>query len=319
VRPHIVDLHEEPYSLAVASALRAVQREAPKARVCIYSAQNIYKRYPPPFSQLERRALSGASAAYPCSTEAGQVLRAKGFEGRLHVLPLGVSVEPVQAVRVGRDGLRVGFLGRLEPYKGADMALRAFAEAAFDVDAKLELVGAGSQEAALKRRADRLGIRSRVEFPGALSQDEALRRISRYHIVVVPSLTTRRWKEQFGRVAAQAMAAGTPVIASDCGALPEVLGGCGEVFSQGDSSELAVKLRRLLTDVDRRRQMTECGRRRVVEHLSWERVVEGVDRMYSLALSDPQPHSDAMRLRARRAHGRDSFQSDAGGHYRRPR
>ena len=78
VRPDIVDLHEEPYSLAVAGALRAVRLEVPEARICMYTAQNIAKRYPPPFRQLERHAHASTAAAYPCSTEAGEVLRAKG-------------------------------------------------------------------------------------------------------------------------------------------------------------------------------------------------------------------------------------------------
>ncbi len=53
VQPQIVDLHEEPYSLAVAFALPAIRREAPGARVCVYSAQNIQKHFPPPFRQLD--------------------------------------------------------------------------------------------------------------------------------------------------------------------------------------------------------------------------------------------------------------------------
>src|SRR5205823_4802934 len=92
LQPDAVDLHEEPYSLAVASALRVVRRAVPHAQVCVYTAQNILKRYPPPFRQLERRALSRVAAAYPCSTEAGDVLRAKGYAGSVHTIPLGVTM-----------------------------------------------------------------------------------------------------------------------------------------------------------------------------------------------------------------------------------
>mgnify|MGYP002382407940 CR=1 FL=1 len=92
VQPDIIDLQEEPYSLAVAFALRAARVEAPQARVCVYTAQNIEKRYPEPFRGFERRALGTVAAAYPCSSDAGAVLRAKGFQGSLHILPLGVTV-----------------------------------------------------------------------------------------------------------------------------------------------------------------------------------------------------------------------------------
>jgi glycosyltransferase involved in cell wall biosynthesis len=282
VRPEIVDVHEEPYSLAAAAALSAVRAEVPEARVCIYSAQNILKRYPPPFRQLQRRALRAATAAYPCSTEAGAVLRSNGFAGAVHVIPLGVTVRSDGAPREnsGARPLRVGFLGRLEPYKGAELALRAFVTAAADLDALLEIVGAGSERPSLERCAAELGVTARVTFTGAVSQADALARIAAYDVVLVPSLSTPRWKEQFGRITAQALEAGTPVIASNSGSLPEVLGDCGELFEEGDLAELSESLARLLRDPARRAYLSSRGRRRAVEAFSWDAVADGCDRMY---------------------------------------
>lgn len=280
LRPDIVDLHEEPYSLAVAAARWVVRREAPRARVCLYTAQNILKRYPPPFHQLERRALAGAAAAYPCSSEAGRVLRAKGFRGALHVLPLGVSLPHERPVRADDGTLRVGFAGRLVPEKGADLAVRAFASATEGLDASLEVLGSGVQEPELRRLVEDLGLAGRVLFAGAVDQNEALARIAGYDALLVPSRTRPNWKEQFGRVAVQAMAAGTPVIASDSGALPEVLGGCGELVPEGDVDAFSRALRRVLRDPARRGELAARGRRRAEEELSWERLAEGCDRMY---------------------------------------
>lgn len=285
VRPQIVDVHEEPYSLATAGILAAVGREAPSARICLYSAQNIPKRYPPPFRQLERRALAAAAAGYPCSTEAGDVMRAKGFTGSLHVLPLGVS--PV-ADRPPSDGrLRVGFVGRLEHYKGGDIALRAFAQVVpAHPDASLEFVGAGSAEPSLRTTARELGVASRVVFRGAVSQDKALALISRFDVLLVPSLTTPSWKEQFGRVAAQAMAAGTAVIASDSGSLREVVGDAGELVPEGDVAAFAARLEMLLADPSCRARLGQRGRQRAADHLSWEHVARECDRMYRRVLAD---------------------------------
>lgn len=280
MRPDIVDLHQEPYSLAAAAALRAARLEVPQAQVCIYTAQNILKRYPQPFRQLERRALATAAAAYPCSTEAGDVLRQKGFTGAIHVLPLGVSVKPPAARQFRLDGLRVGFLGRLEPYKGGEQAIRAFAAASEDLDASLEVVGAGSQRTALEACAAQLGVAGRVVFTGVVSQDEALVRMRGYDVVLVPSLTTASWKEQFGRIPAQALEAGTPVIASDSGSLREVVGECGELVPEGDVGRLADALARLLRDPVRRAELSAVGRRRAQEVFSWEVVADGCDRMY---------------------------------------
>ena len=71
--------------------------------------------------------MTRANACYPCSRDAGEVLRRKGFTGPLHVIPLGVTIPP-EPKRHSAGPAVVGFLGRLEPYKGAHVALRAFAD-----------------------------------------------------------------------------------------------------------------------------------------------------------------------------------------------
>jgi glycosyltransferase involved in cell wall biosynthesis len=278
LKPDIVDLQEEPYSLAVASALRATRAEAPHAKVCIYSAQNIFKRYPPPFRQLERRALACATGAYPCSAEAGEVMCAKGYGGLLRVLPLGVTL-PAQAPPE-KEPLTIGFVGRIEPYKGGMIALEAFAKAAADIDAYLEFLGSGSQEDDLKRQAAALGVQDKVLFSGARPQDEALQRIARYAAVVMPSVTTKTWKEQFGRVAVQAMAACTPVIASDSGSLREVVGPAGILVPEGDGEAVCRAIRRILLEPSVRAELARLGRARAEERFTWERVADGCDELY---------------------------------------
>lgn len=285
VRPQIVDIHEEPYSLAMAGVLRAIGREAPHAKICVYTAQNLLKTYPPPFRWIERRALASAAAAYPCSTEAGERLLAQGFRGSLHVMPLGVTVLPAAPRSPG--GTRVGFVGRLEPYKGGMISIRAFAQAANGADASLEVIGAGSEEVALRREAEATGLRDRVVFTGALSQDETLARIGRFDVLLVPSLTTPTWKEQFGRVAAQAMAAGTAVIASDCGSLREVVGDYGRLVPEGDVNAFAAALQTLLREPSRLAALGERGRQHAQKSLSWEYVSDRVDKMYREALEGP--------------------------------
>jgi glycosyltransferase involved in cell wall biosynthesis len=153
-----------------------------------------------------------------------------------------------------------------------------------DVDATLELVGSGPEEERLRRLADRLGLGGRVLFAGAVPQAEALERIRSYDVLVVPSRTTPSWKEQFGRVAAQALAAGTAVVASSSGSLPELLGGAGELVPEGDPNALRDSLRRLLGDPTRLDELTARGRERA-DALTWERVADGFDRMYREALA----------------------------------
>ncbi len=288
LQPDIVDVHEEPYSLAARGIVRAAAREVPNATIVIYTAQNLYKRYPLFFRRSERKVLRRVAAAYPCSTEAGQVLRRKGYGGPLHVLPLGVSPAPPRPDANGR--LRVGFVSRLVPEKGGRLAVEAFARASQGLDATLEIVGSGPDEPSLRALAG-----DNVVFTGAIPQHEALERISSYDVLLVPSLGTKRWKEQFGRVVAQGLAAGTPVIASDSGSLPEVLGGAGEIVSEGDADALADTLSTLLRDAGRREQLARLGRKRAAEALSWNRVAEGFDSMYRESHAAVLDQRDARR------------------------
>src|SRR4029079_10921457 len=94
---------------------------------------------------------------------------------------------------------------------------------------EVELIvhGDGSTVDELRELTTRLGCRERVRFVGFVDHDRLPARYRDVDIVAVPSLRTTRWVEQFGRVAVEAMACGVPVVASDDGALREVVGGAG--------------------------------------------------------------------------------------------
>ena len=150
----LIDLHEEPFGLAVAEVLALRRLRCRRTPFLVSSAQNIDKRYPPPFRWFERWSLAHASGAYTCNAEAGAILRRKGLRGALELLPLGVDVARFAPVHrgppVGR--LRIGFVGRLIPHKGADVLIDSLA---LDDRLDADIYGDGPE-------ADRLAARTAV-------------------------------------------------------------------------------------------------------------------------------------------------------------
>lgn len=109
-------------------------------------------------------------------------------------------------------------------------------------------------------------------------------RISLCDVTAVPSLTTASWKEQFGRSVVESMACGVPVVASDSGSLPEVIGGAGLVVPEKSSSALAKVLQRLAQNPDERCEFSIRGRTLVKAEYTWKKVAESTIEFYREAL-----------------------------------
>ncbi len=243
----LIDMHEEPFGLAVAEVLLLRRLRSVAAPFVVTSAQNIDKRYPPPFRWFEHWSLRQAAGAYTCNTEAGRILRRKGLTGELVLLPLGVDVhrfEPV-AHPAPSGALRVGFVGRLIRHKGVDVLLEAVS---LQPRLSLEIFGAGPELPALTAQAASLGIDDRVTFHGHVDEEHIPETYRRFDVLAVPSIPLPSWVEQFGRVVVEAQASGVPVVASASGALPDVVGDEGLLVPPGDPGALAAALARFLDE-----------------------------------------------------------------------
>lgn len=145
----------------------------------------------------------------------------------------------------GATSLTVLSAGRLVWEKGHQDVLRAVAALRRGLigparpDARLLIVGDGPEGAKLRKHADELGIEDAVEFRSTVPYDEMPSIYAGASMLVLASLPTKGWEEQFGMVLVEAMASGTPVIASDSGAIGEVLGGQGRLVRAGDWRALA--------------------------------------------------------------------------------
>jgi glycosyltransferase involved in cell wall biosynthesis len=288
----LVDLHEEPFGLAVAEVLLLRwlrSRRSPRAPFVVSSAQNIEKRYPPPFRWFERFALTRAAGAYTCNTEAGEILRRKGLGGELILLPLGVDVDrfrPASRAAPG-DRLRVGFVGRLIRHKGVDVLLEAVAG---DDRLAVEVFGAGEESDHLVALARRLRLADRVTFHGHVDEGAIPEVYRRFDVLAVPSVPLPGWVEQFGRVVVEAQSSGVPVVASASGALPDVVGDAGLLVPPRDPAALRAALGRFLDEPGlwaglRRAGIAASGR------YSWSEVARDQMGLYR-AVARPEPRSE---------------------------
>ena len=286
-RPHLVDLSHEPYSVACAEVLTLLRLFAPKTPVVMHVNQNIYHRYPQPFSWLEQRAFKRVSAAYVCSETVSEVLRAKGFEKPTPLITYGVSLKdfrPRAEVREAPDRKpTIGFVGRMLPGKGLGVLAEALAKLGGE-DWQVLLVGDGSEREGFERQLTEYGLLDRARFTGAINYDSVPKYFLQMDVLVIPTETTKRIREQFGRVIVEAMASGVPVIGSTCGAIPEVIADAGLVFPEGDADALANALRRALADQKLREHLARTGRARVEQHYSWDRVAHQMYELYQRVL-----------------------------------
>jgi glycosyltransferase involved in cell wall biosynthesis len=98
--------------------------------------------------------------------------------------------------------------------------------------------------------------------------------LGQFDVLVLPSRSTAGWKEQFGHVLIEAMAMGIPVVGSDSGEIPNVIGRGDLVFGEGDAIALARILRRLVEDEEWREEVREYGLDRVERLYTHDRIAE---------------------------------------------
>jgi glycosyltransferase involved in cell wall biosynthesis len=175
---------------------------------------------------------------------------------RIRVCPPGISSERFEAAGRHERSLAAAptilSAGRLVWEKGHQDVIRALAllrrrpPTHGRADARLLIVGTGPEERRLRDYAGELGLGDAVELRGSIPYDEMPGVYASAACMVLASLPTRFWEEQFGMVLAEAIAAGLPIVASASGAIPEVAGAAARYFAAGDWIGLADTLSEML-------------------------------------------------------------------------
>lgn len=153
-----------------------------------------------------------------------------------------------------------------QPLKGLSVLLRALAQLRTEFpQLQLTVIGKLKEEGDTQKELATLQLTDVVTFKSGISNQELVEEYARAQIAVVPSLY-----EGFGLPAAEAMACGVPLICSDGGALPEVVGNGARLVAAGSVELLAVALRELLNQPEQRAQLGDRGREHILQQLSWD-------------------------------------------------
>jgi glycosyltransferase involved in cell wall biosynthesis len=182
------------------------------------------------------------------------------------------------------------FFGRLDvAHKGLDTLLSAMATLTRQRPVvALRIAGRGRDAARLRAMVREMGLESSVSILGPVPEAERQALFAGALLVVMPSRF-----EGFGLVAAEAMAAGIPLVASDIGALRDVVGNGGVLVPPGDAQALASAVGRLLDDPDARQRLSAAARA-TADRFRWERVAaRHLDFLHRLAESAASEEGDA--------------------------
>jgi len=263
----VVHAWEEPY-IRAGYQIAAALKNSP-ARFCFRTAQSYVKRYPPPFGYFERRVLSRAQGWIAGAGLVFQAMLQRGFPERTgRILNLAVDLDQFKPfTRAQKDqvlaelGLRapvIGFVGRLTRAKGLDVLMQAMDRLGDSSEGSMLFLGSGEYEEKLKAWAARRGWTDRVKVQ-LVKHAEVPRYLAAMDMMVAPSQTMPNWREQFGRMIIEAFGCGVPVIGSDSGEIPFVIGDAGKVVPEADVAGWAEAIRCLLENPDARIELAERG------------------------------------------------------------
>jgi glycosyltransferase involved in cell wall biosynthesis len=277
----IVHCWQEPYIVCGAQVAYLTPKTA---KLVYYSCQNIIKQYPPPFSWIEQYAIAradGIAGIGDTVIEAWQnKLASKSIQKPLVTIPLGVDLDLFQPNPHAKDFISnrcnwvetaspvIGYMGRFTPEKGLSLLLKALERLSMlKVPWRVLMIGKGPMENELRKWAE--SYPDRVRIFTDVSHDAVPNYLNAMDMLVAPSQTLPNWREQQGRMLIEAMACNVPVIASDSGEIPNVVGAAGTIVSESDLDGWVNAIQALINSPELRKQSIAAGRERVETKYSW--------------------------------------------------
>ncbi|MGD1698355.1 hormogonium polysaccharide biosynthesis glycosyltransferase HpsO [Dapis sp. BLCC M229] len=263
IQPDIIQVEQGSKALTYAQFITFNKLLGLKAKNLFFTWWNLPYELKFPISLLEGYNLRNTDGIVAGNKDGEDILKERGYKGPIKVMPqLGVDetlfkpepqVELRDSLGIQADDFVVGFVGRFVEEKGLLTLTKSLAGLQ-EKNWKWLLLGRGELQANLLETATALGIKDRLIFVESVPHDHVQKYINLMNTLVLPSETTYKfktltsvgWKEQFGHVLIEAMACRVPVIGSDSGEIPHVIGDAGLVFPEGNVEELRNRLMQLM-------------------------------------------------------------------------
>lgn len=277
-RPQIIQVEQGSKALAYAQLITLNRWLHLRAKNCFFTWWNLPYQLKFPIAALEAYNLRHTDGLVVGNQDGAEVLKERGYQGPYTVMPqLGIDEtlfrpqpQPELAAQLGiqPDDFVVGFVGRFVEEKGLMTLAQALANLPETTRPwKWLLLGRGPLQQELVDWARRSGLTDRLILIESVAHDQVPQYINLMQTLVLPSETSQRfktltsagWKEQFGHVLIEAMACRVPVIGSDSGEIPYVIGETGLVFPEGNVTALRDCILQLMQQPDLATELAQRG------------------------------------------------------------
>jgi len=296
-KPDIIFVNNEPWSLTAFEVVLFRKILRLKSKLIIYTCENQIRQYPFPFNMIDKYVLKNTNLVLTITLNEGKaVLRKyKKFYGDVEYLPLSVDTQlfvrkkdinfKKSLLGMDENEFVIGYVGRLVYEKGIHLIFYAVKD--FDFNYKVLVIGSGPYKKNLETIAKKLGIDKKVIFLEWIRYNQLPNYYNCMDVLVLPSLTTPNWKEQFGRVLIEAMSCEVAVIGSSSGEIPIVIGESVLVFKEGNVNDLKEKLIFLFKNCEMKERFEKKGRKRILENFDRELLNKKTYQIYKSLYESP--------------------------------
>ncbi|MEL6223842.1 MAG: hormogonium polysaccharide biosynthesis glycosyltransferase HpsO [Cyanobacteria bacterium J06627_8] len=286
-RPDVIQTEQGSKALAQVEMITLNRLFNLGAKLLFFTWWNIPYSLAFPASLIERYNLTHTHGVIAGNQDGADILRERGFRGKLRVLPqLGVDETLFQHRRqsnlpaqlgIQPHDFVVGFVGRFVEEKGLMTLFKALSALTDRPDRrpwKCLMLGRGPLKEHLMQHAKANGFGDRISWIESVPHHDVPKYMNLMSTLVLPSETTYQfktltaigWKEQFGHVLIEAMACKVPVIGSDSGEIPHVIDQAGLIFPEGNVAELCDRLTRLMDQPNFAEELGNRGYEQVLAH-----------------------------------------------------